>query len=48
MNFGYLRIFIYIGFVSSYLVTANNMDVAPSFSVFSEFDHMCQLNVLLV
>ena len=48
MNFGYLRIVKYISFVPSDYVSVINLDVASSFSVFIEFDFICQLDVLLL
>ena len=42
MNSIYYRIFKYIGFVLSHYVSAINLDVVPSFSVFSEFDYVSQ------
>ena len=48
MNSSNYRIFKCIGFVSSHFVGATNLDVAPFSSVFSEFDYVSQLDVLLV
>ena len=47
MNFGYLKIFKYISFVSSHNISVINLDAASSFSAFIEFDSICQLDVLL-
>ena len=48
MNFGYLRILKCIGFVPNHYVSVINLDVAPSFDVFSEFDFISQSDILLV
>ena len=39
---GILRIFKCMGFVPSHYVSAINLDAAPSFSVFSEFNYVSQ------
>ena len=48
MNYSHHIIFKCIGFMPSHYVSVINLDVASSFSIFSEFDFVSQLNVLLV
>ena len=48
MNYSNHGIFKCKSFVPSHYVSDINLDVVPSFSVFSEFDFVSQLNILLV
>ena len=48
MNFDYLIIFKCIGFVPSHYINTINLNAMSSFNIFSKFDFMCRLNVLLV
>ena len=48
MKSSHHRIFKYIGFMPSHYVSAINLDVTSSYSVFSEFDFVSQSDVLLV
>ena len=48
MNSSHYRNFKYIGFVPNHYVSAINLNVTLSFSVFSEFDFVPQSDVLLV
>ena len=48
MNYSHHEIFKCKSFVPSHYVSDINLDVAPSFNVFSEFDFVSQSNILLV
>ena len=48
INYSYQRIFKCTVFIQSHYVSVINWDVVSSFSVFSQFDSISQLEVLLI